>query len=149
MIAVFVTGMREGRLGQSRENLIYKVSSVCINELKLNKFEAVVHVKQARSRKLLEDYALGFASMDMVDTDQGPMKWGVIELANQNKAQLVKSLCHEWTHIKQYLRKELNYNADKWHKSKITEDYANNPAEVEAFEMQEKLFQKCVDLKIV
>ena len=53
--------------------------------------------------------------MDMVDTDQGPMKWGVIELANQNKAlQLVKSLCHEWTHIKQYLRKELNYNADKW-----------------------------------
>ena len=84
MIAVFVTGMREGRLGQSRENLIYKVSNVCINELNLSKFEAVVHVKQARSRKLLEDYALGFASMDMVDTDQGPIKWGVIELANQN-----------------------------------------------------------------
>ena len=149
MIAVFVTGMRDGKLGKSREELIYKVCSVCIDELKLNRFESVVHVKQAKSRKLLEKYALGFASMDVVDTDQGPIKWGVIELANQNKSQLVKSLCHEWVHIKQYLRKELNYNADKWHKSKITEDYANNPAEIEAFEMQEKLYAKCVDLKIV
>ena len=88
-IAVFPSGMKGGSLGKSREELIYRVSAFMIEELKLNRFKAVVQVKQTRTRKLMNHWAAGYASMDVVDTDNGMIKWGLIELCQADKQQFI------------------------------------------------------------
>ena len=55
-IAVFPSGMKGGSLGKSREELIYRVSAFMIEELKLNRFKAVVQVKQTRTRNMQRTY---------------------------------------------------------------------------------------------
>ena len=142
-IAVFPSGMKGGSLGKSREELIYRVSAFMIEELKLNRFKAVVQVKQTRTRKLMNHWAAGYASMDVVDTDNGMIKWGLIELCRADKQQFIKTLIHEWVHIKQYLRKELSMDGTKWKKSDISDvPYEDQPCEKEAYMLQEIYYKK-------
>ncbi len=148
MLAVIATGLHNGDLGKKREDLIYNVSNVCIEELKLNRFKGVIHIKQSKSRKLMDDFAIGYASMDRVETNEGNWWWGVIEVTNQYPKSLAKTLCHEWVHIKQYLRKELTMDGRTW-KGKDTSNvpYHKQLCEKEAYKLQETLYSKCVDLK--
>ena len=53
-------------------------------------------------------------------------------------------------HIKQYLRKELSMNGLIWMgKDTSNTPYMEQPAEKEAYKLQEELYQKCVDLKVI
>ena len=148
MIAVIATGIKHGDLGSKRENFIMDVSKVCIDELNINNFKAVVHIKQTRSRKLMDNWAVGYASMDKVDTKDGKWWWGVIEITNQHPKALAETLCHEFAHIKQYLRKELSMDGRMWKGKDISQvPYHKQPCEKEAYRLQEKLYKKVVDLK--
>ena len=148
MLAVVATGTRNGDLGKRREQLIMDVSKVCVEELNINNFKAVVHIKQTKTRKLMDGWALGYASMDKVDTDNGKWWWGVIEVTNQSPKALAKTLCHEWVHIKQYLRKELSMDGRIWKGADESQvPYNKQQCEKEAYKLQEKLYKKVVDLK--
>ena len=150
MIAVVATGTQNGDLGARREKLIEDTIGVCIDELKLTRFKGVIHVKQTRSRKHMDGWAVGFATMEKVDTEYGKLWWGIIELCNANPKELVKTLCHEMVHMKQYLRKELSMDGMVWKGKDFSEiPYNDQPCEIEAYDLQEKLYAKCVDLKVV
>ncbi len=139
--------MKGGSLGAKREDLIYAVSKFMIDELGLSRFKAVVQVKQTRSRRLLDGWASGYASMDIVRGENGNMKWGVIEIANTNKNELCETLIHEWVHIKQYLRKELSMDGRKW--MKVDEEhlpYEKQSCEKEAYKLQKKFYKKWLTL---
>jgi hypothetical protein len=62
---------------------------------------------------------------------------------------LISTVCHEMTHVKQYVRgelKEVNYGA-KW-KGKLFKDsmaYAKMPWEKEAFDLEKELTFKCFE----
>jgi len=142
MIGVHASGIHGGSLGKSQEDLIYNVSLFCIEHFKLERFKAMVHVKQHRSRKLMDDFAIGYSTMDIIDTDQGKYKWGTIELVTQPKAQFIKTLIHEWVHIKQYLRGELSMTGHKWKKQDESHlDYEDQSCEKEAYKLQEELYE--------
>ena len=150
MIGVIATGIKDGPLGAKREKLIEDAVEVCLNELNINKFRGIIHVKQTKSRKLLEGWAVGFCTMSKVDTNGGKYWWGVIELKNDAPKDLVKTICHEMVHIKQYLRKELGMDGVTWKGEDTTDvEYMDNPSEIEAYDLQEKLYARCVDLKVV
>lgn len=150
MIVTVVSGIRGGKLSKSREQLIDKISAFVIDEYKLHRFKAVVSIKQHLSRKLMDDWAIGYASMDIIPTDNGKIKWATIELANQNKASFVKTLLHEWCHVKQYLRGEMSLCGGKWMSKDVSKlSYSKQPSEKEAYKEQERLYKKLVDLKII
>ena len=151
MLTVVATGTRDGKLGKRREDLIYDISKVCVEELGLDRFKALIHIKQTRTKQLMDGFALGYAQMDKIDTDEwGKVWWGIIEITNQHPKGIAKTLCHEWVHIKQYLRKELSFDGKTWMGNKVeTEDYYKQPCEIEAYNLQESLYYKCVDLKII
>jgi len=150
MTAIYISGTRGGDLGKARTELIERVSDFCIQKYRLGRFKAFVQIKVARSRKLMDDFAVGYSSMDKVETDSGYIKWGLIELTNQNKKELVKTLIHEWTHIKQYLRGELSYDGRSWQGMDVSDvAYERQACEKEAYKMQEVLYKELVDLKLL
>ena len=64
--------------------------------------------------------------------------------------ELIVTVTHECVHIKQYLRKELGMDGVTWKGEDTTDvEYMDNPSEIEAYDLQEKLYAKCVDLKVV
>ena len=150
MLGIVVTGLNHGSLGKKREQLIENTVQACIDHLKLNRFKGLIHVKQTKSRKMLDGWAVGFATMDKVELDEGKIWWGVIELCNQHPKDIVKTICHEMVHMKQYLRKELTMDGLKWMgKDHTNTPYMDQPAEKEAYDLQEELYTKCVDLKVI
>lgn len=150
MVATIVTGVRGGKLSKSREQLIDKISAFVIDEYKLSRFKAVVSIKQHLSRKLMDDWAVGYASMDIIPTDNGKIKWATIDLVNQNKRDFIKTLLHEWCHVKQYLRGEMSLDGRKWKSKDVSKlSYSKQPCEKEAYREQERLYKKLVDLKII
>ena len=54
-------------------------------------------------------------------------------------------------HVKQYLRKELSEDGMKWLGKQMpsSKNPLEDPHEEEAYRLEEVLFQKCVDLKLV
>ena len=75
-----------------------------------------------------------------------------IKLANtHNFHNVVETLCHEMVHVKQFLRKELNATGMLWkgQPNPNTGNPLEEPHEVEAYELEKVLYQKCVDLKLV
>ena len=150
MLGIIATGVKHGPLGRKREQLIENTVQVCLNELKLNRFKGIIHVKQTKTRQYMDGWAVGYATMDKVEIDDDKIWWGIIELTNQHPKDVVKTICHEMVHIKQYLRKELTMDGMKW-KGKDTSNvsYIDQPSEKEAYILQEKLYQKCVDLKVI
>ena len=150
MLGIVATGVKHGPLGKKREQLIENTIQICLDELKLNRFHGIIHVKQTRTRKYMDGWAVGYATMDRVEIDKGNIWWGIIEIANQHPKDIVKTLCHEMVHIKQYLRKELSMNGLIWMgKDTSNTPYMEQPAEKEAYKLQEELYQKCVDLKVI
>lgn len=150
MLAVVATGTRNGNLGTRREKLIEDTIGICIGELKLERFKGVIHVKQTRTKRHMDGWAVGYATMDRLDTTDGNLWWGVIEVCNQNPKDIVKTICHEMVHMKQYLRKELSMDGLVWKGKNLSKTpYDDQPCEIEAYDLQEKLYAKCVDLKVV
>ena len=145
MIAVVATGTRNGDLGARREKLIEDTIGVCIDELKLDRFRAVIHVKQTRSKKYMDGWAVGYATMDKVETETGNMWWAIIELCNASPKDIVKTLCHEMVHVKQYSRRELTerFPQSFWHGELFT-DGRCYPWELEAWDMQRPLAHKYI-----
>lgn len=64
---------------------------------------------------------------------------------SMNLYDLISTVCHEMVHVKQYYRKEMNGDFNKWKTQKIKEsvDYMDLPWEKEAFRMEEKLAIEC------
>ena len=150
MLGIVVTGLKDGSLGKRRENLIENTVQACIDHLKLNRYRGIIHVKQSKTIKPMDGWAVGYCTMDKIDSNQGKLWWGIIELTNQYPKELVMTLCHEMVHIKQYLKKELGMDGVSWMGEDMSDiNYHDQPSEVEAYDMQQELFDICVDLKLV
>jgi hypothetical protein len=67
---------------------------------------------------------------------------------NLRMFDLVSTLCHELTHLKQYVRKEMSYTEDgrvRWKKKVYPENfnYEDSPWEKEAFKLEKELAIEC------
>ena len=96
MIAVVATGTKNGDLGARREKLIEKTIGVCIDELKLDRFRAVIHVKQTRSKKYMDGWAVGYATMDKVETE---FDWDNLPLQESNWFQSIDGKLNPGSYI--------------------------------------------------
>ena len=58
---------------------------------------------------------------------------------------LISTVCHEMVHVKQYYRKEMDEESNRWKSRKLPNDvdYMDRPWEKEAFKMEEKLALEC------
>jgi len=65
---------------------------------------------------------------------------GVQINTNQSAGEIAQTLAHELVHVKQFIRKELNADMDRWKRARIPEDvmipYRNQPWEIEAYAME-------------
>ena len=65
---------------------------------------------------------------------------GVQINTNQSAGEIAQTLAHELVHVKQFIRKELNADMDRWKRDRIPEDvmipYRSQPWEIEAFEKE-------------
>jgi hypothetical protein len=76
----------------------------------------------------------------------------IIELEKTMKLkELILCLCHEFVHLKQYARGEMNFTAEKWKKSKVKIDtpYMDLPWEKEAYRREKILADECWDNGII
>ena len=69
MLGIVATGVKHGPLGRKRERLIENTVQVCLDELKLNRFKGIIHVKQTKTRQYMDGWAVGYATMDKVEID--------------------------------------------------------------------------------
>ena len=63
-----------------------------------------------------------------------------------NLYHLISTICHEMVHVKQYYRKEMDDQSNRWKSKKLSDeglDYMDRPWEKEAFRMEEKLAIEC------
>lgn len=63
-----------------------------------------------------------------------------------NLYDLISTVCHEMVHVKQYYRKEMDDDSNRWKSRKLPNDgldYMDRPWEKEAFRMEEKLAVEC------
>lgn len=65
---------------------------------------------------------------------------GVQINTDQSAGEIAQTLAHELVHVKQFIRKELNADMNRWKRDRIPEDvmipYRSQPWEVEAYEME-------------
>ncbi len=149
----FLSGTRGGKFGARLEQRLEKVFYLCVSELKLDKFNGIVHIEMPRKKGLLEGTYHGFCELeDKVALDKGKYWWVGIKLANTHSFHdVVETLCHEMVHVKQFLRRELSPSLSSWKGSPIycSDSPFEEPHEKEAYELEKVLYQKCVDLKLV
>jgi len=149
----FLSGTRGGKFGAKLEQRLEKVFYLCTKELNLDNFHGIVHVEMPRKKGLLEGNYHGFCELeDKVKLDHGKYWWCSIKLANTHSFHdVVETFCHEMVHVKQFLRRELTGSGMKWkgEANPITRNPCDEPHEVEAYELEKVLYQKCVDLKLV
>ena len=65
---------------------------------------------------------------------------GVQINTDQSAGEIAQTLAHELVHVKQFIRKELNADMDRWKRDRIPADvmipYRSQPWEIEAYEME-------------
>ena len=65
---------------------------------------------------------------------------GVQINTDQSAGEIAQTLAHELVHVKQFIRKELNADMDRWKRDRIPEDvmipYRSQPWEIEAYAME-------------
>ena len=149
----FLSGTRGGSFGAKLENRLEKVFHLCVKELGIENFKGIEHVDMPRKKGLLENRVHGLCELDEKQKIEGKnYHWASITLANtHNFHNVVETLCHEMVHVKQFLRKELTGNGFVWkgQPNPNTGNPLEEPHEVEAYELEKVLYQKCVDLKLV
>ena len=149
----YLTGTRGGNFGAKIEKKLEKVFELCVLELNLSRFRGVVHARMPRKKGLLEGRFHGLCEFEgKHEIADKNFWWSTIDLANtHDQKELVATLCHEMVHVKQYLRKELSEDGMKWLGKQMpnSKNPLDDPHEEEAYRLEEVLFQKCVDLKLV
>lgn len=74
-----------------------------------------------------------------------PREFALILNKNIDDDEKLKTLAHEFVHLKQYVYKELNEQMTLWHGKKVSEDdwdYHESPWEIEAETIGNKLFEE-------
>lgn len=156
MLSVVVTGPRGGKVSPILEDRLLDVSYVCMRELNICRFNGVVYIK------IFKDLggASGFCMVDRVQTKENRNEWEVvIELVynSEEMVETISTLCHEFVHAKQFLRKELSEYGHRW-KGKLMKDDKSDPwgiklpHEKEAYRREKVIFNrvaKNADLKWV
>ena len=76
----------------------------------------------------------------------------IIEIKKTNLVEMVKTIFHEMTHVKQYYTEQLTYNTKKgiytFKNKKYSENigYENYPWEIKAFKKELKILEKVYEL---
>ena len=149
----YLSGTKGGSFGPKLEKKLEKVFLLCVKELGIDNFKGIVHVEMPRKKGLLENRFHGLCELDDKQEIEGKKYWWAsIKLANtHNFHNVVETLCHEMVHVKQFLRKELNATGMLWkgQPNPNTGNPLEEPHEVEAYNLDKVLYQKCVHLKLV
>ena len=148
MVIVSTQTPRGGELDRTLSEQLTKVAGFCIKELKLTRFNAILNIIVSKRKGYLSGGVGGYCCAWKEELGHHGKVWNVdIELAHVGRGEMMSTLCHEMIHAKQYLRKELSADGDKW-KGKTfkvgpRDVFAlKSPWEKEAYKLEEKIFKK-------
>ena len=115
---------------KKQRELVSQVAYFCINKLmpRLKKIEIDIQLNN------IKDGAIGYCMM----TDNN--RTFEIEIDKKlDVKEIIKTICHEIVHVKQYVRNELGINDNNAGK-----DYFNLPYEKQAYKLQETLSEQFI-----
>lgn len=150
MVIVSTQSPRGADIDSLLAEQLTKVTAFCIDFMKINRFNAIVNIIVPKRKGYLKGGVGGYCSVDRVELGHHGKVWEVtIELANVGRGEMFSTLCHEMVHAKQYLRKELSVDGDKWKgktfKVSPRDVFAlKSPWEKEAYSMERKMFDKLI-----
>jgi hypothetical protein len=133
MIGVTVRGPRGGNLDRHLTNYAISAINHFAKELKISKFKFHIDLR------LHHKYTMNEAGWR--EGECGPISDRLYEMDVCLYGNWLSTLAHEMVHIKQYLRKEIDWNLSTWKGKKGFEDidYWDAPWEIEARKLQTKL----------
>jgi len=147
MILVSTATPRGGEIDPVLSEQLTKVAAFCINYLKINRFNALLNIIVSKRKGYISGGVGGYCSADRQEFGHHGKMWNVdIEIANVGRGEMMSVLCHEMVHAKQYLRKELDIDGNRWKgkafKVSSKDVYAlNSPWEKEAYKLESKMFK--------
>lgn len=145
MLNVVVTGPRGGRVDAKVADVLLDISYVCITELNIGRFNGVVYIRLFNTL----DGADGYCAAERVRTSDNRNEWDVsIDLVHHkdDMAGTFSTLCHEFVHAKQFLRKELSECGNYW-KGTFMKDRKGDPWGINLPHEKEAYHQEKVLLK--
>jgi len=92
----------------------------------------------------------GFTEVDGHNSKGKPREFTLELLHGMSEKQTIKTLAHEFTHVKQYAYGEIDELGTKWLSRKLDHDsvpYYKRPWEKEAFRNEERLYKKWLQMK--
>lgn len=155
MLSVVISGPRNGKVKNDIEDKVLDVSYFCMRQLNILRFNGLVHVKIWNDLK----GAAGYCTAERVMINNRNEWEVVIDVVYDKEcmAEFISTLCHEFVHVKQYLRKELSEYGHRWKGKPMKDDKSDPwgfklPHEKEAYRREKVLFNrvaKNADLKWV
>jgi hypothetical protein len=92
----------------------------------------------------------GFTEVDGHNTKGVPREFILEILHGMSEKQTLKTIAHEMVHVKQYAYGEIDERGTRWLSRKLDHDsvpYHKRPWEKEAYQMEERLYQKWLQMK--
>jgi hypothetical protein len=74
-----------------------------------------------------------------------PRDFDILIKKRLGEQEIIKTIAHEMVHVKQYVYGELNEYMSMWKGTEVSEDdydYYDSPWEIEAFELENKLYNQ-------
>jgi hypothetical protein len=145
MMSVVISGPRNGKVKNDIQDKVLDVSYFCMRQLNILRFNGWVHVKIWNDLK----GASGYCAAERV-TINNRNEWEVVIDVVYDKecmAEFISTLCHEFIHAKQYLRKELSECGTKWKGVPLKDDKKDPwgfklPHEKEAYKKERIIFKR-------
>jgi hypothetical protein len=91
----------------------------------------------------------GFTEVDGHNTKGIPREFILEILHGMSEKQTLKTIAHEMVHVKQYAYGEIDERGTRWLSRKLDHDsvpYHKRPWEKEAYQMEERLYQKWLQM---
>jgi len=80
----------------------------------------------------------------------GEPRYFIMEIAKEDDLNTqIETMAHEMTHIRQFVRNEINEELTKWKSRKVNSDvvpYADLPWEVEANKVGDKMYEEFIEM---
>lgn len=126
---------------KARRDLVKKSVDFVVKELGLTRMKTLnVNIKLVK----MEEGNYGLCSAD--DPGKHMRNFTITVNKNMNISMLIRTVLHEFVHVKQFARSELNakYIGMQWKTAHVTDDtdYMDLPWEKEAYRLEEKLAAK-------
>ena len=136
-----VTGPKGGRVDTHLEWRVHHAISSFAKTLKIDRFKLNILVR-IHNKAIIDECVEGWC--EIIDSRS-------FEIDVALYSNWMGVLAHEMVHVKQYVRKELDYRMNTWKSKPVDPDeieYYDRPWEIEAFKLQKILLDKYEERRV-